>query len=227
MTSRLQHTPAARSQQASTSLRTSCAGLIRCLVAAPLVAAAGLLIGCATPRGLQDRSAKAPSDDEGVFVIGVQPAGTKIWFKEGAVSYDHFVPTPGQMTPVIGVSEDGFIVGRVKGGSTLGIMHINFPFTPTTTRAYAPCGNNKALVFTVPAGKVVYVGTIEYRPNGVSLSSSTRHEMDGALRFVDAQHPSLRGRLELASLRSLSTTQSCFVPTPTQAVPVFIPAKKK
>jgi hypothetical protein len=222
-----QRLPATRGQESRTPVRALFANLTRCISAAPLVIAACLLIGCASPRGLQDRSASAPSEAEGVFVIGVQPAGTKIWFNEGAVGYDHFVPTPGQMSTVIGVSEEGFIVGRVKGGTTLGIMHISFPFTPTTSRAYAPCGNNKAHVFTVPAGKVVYVGTVDYRPNGISLSSATRQELDTALRFLDAQHPSLRGRLESAPLRGLTTTRSCFVPTPTQIVPVYVPAKKK
>lgn len=140
-----------------------------------LLAAAAACASCTTTTRV-DKTATL-SEDESIFVVGSSPEHFRIWFmradlieKDGATTVK---PDVLGIPLLVANPENGFLVGRVRGGYTIAITGVrlvraNETFGP----GGSACGGNKTMVFTAPAGKVVYVGNAEFGMQGKQVFAS-------------------------------------------------------
>jgi hypothetical protein len=118
-------------------------------------------------------------------------------------------------TTFMGEPEDGFIVGRSKEGTLLGISMVQPHtsktdlFEPLTT----PC-EGRTLTFTARGGKVVYITSAHYQlhtgGNGVAdgLEANFSSDLEGARAFLKKHYPNLADKLEQGSYE-LATPGNC------------------
>ena len=167
------------------------------------------------------------AEDESIFVVGSAPENFRIWFMRADV-----IEKDGTATvkpDVVGIPllvanpENGFLVGRVRGGYTIAITGVrivraNETFGPGGTA----CGGNRTMVFTAPAGKVVYVGNAEFGMQGKQVFASYSTDFAAARKHLDANYPNLRGKLEQHG-HQLIATAPC--PTP-QTITIQLPGRR-
>ena len=165
------------------------------------------------------------SDDESIFVVGSSPEHFRIWFMRADIIEKDGAATVKQ--DVVGIPllvanpENGFLVGRVRGGQTIAITGVravraNETFGP----GFSACGGNKTMVFTAPAGKAVYVGHVELSMKGKQIYASYSNDFTAARSHVDGNYPNLRGKLQQHG-HQLITTTPC--PSP-QTLTIQLPA---
>lgn len=165
------------------------------------------------------------SDDESIFVVGSAPESFRIWFmradiveKDGASTVK---PDAIGIPLLVANPENGFLVGRVRGGNTIAITGVravsaNETFGP----GFTACGGTKTMVFTAPAGKVVYVGHAALSMRGKQLYASYSNNFEAARQHIDGNYPNLRGKLQQHG-HQLIETAPC--PTP-QTLIIQLPA---
>lgn len=190
-----------------------------------LLLAAGVCASCATMTSVE-KSATV-SKDESIFVVGSSPEHFRIWFmradiieKDGTTTVkEDFVGIP----LLVANPENGFLVGRVRGGYTIAITGVravkaNETFGP----GFSACGGNKTMVFTAPAGKVVYVGHAELSMKGRQVFARYSNDFEAARKHIDGNYPNLRGKLQQHGHQLIQTTPC---PTP-QTLHIQLPATR-
>jgi hypothetical protein len=182
-----------------------------------------LLSACASV-GRLERTAPMPTADETIFVIGVSPERARITVHPGALVDRVFKQNIFRSDAVYGGPNNGFVVGKAKAGDALAIMNVRMMADKDSIMglSYKPCEGAKTLVFTAPAGKVIYVGSFTYELLQNRLQVTTAYEFEEAQKFIDANYPNLKGKLELQKygVDLLSTTESCAGQTIT--IPIYI-----
>ena len=167
------------------------------------------------------------SQDESIFVVGSAPENFRIWFMRADIVEKDGTTTVKQ--DVLGIPllvanpENGFLVGKVRGGDTIAITGVrmvraNETFGPGGTA----CGGSKTMVFSAPAGKVVYVGNAEFGLQGRQVFASYSNDYAAARKHIDANYPNLRGKLEQHG-HQLIATAPC--PTP-QTMTIQLPGRR-
>jgi hypothetical protein len=180
---------------------------------------ASVLVGCAAAQVAQD--VQPPAADKtivvmGVPVKGVYPDEAKLFFWLGAVERGVFRKGAGNAA-IATAPVDGYIVTEVDAGTTLALadVYVNHDKehavlqSSSGTSHFKAAGGEKTAVFTVPGGKVIYIGDI-----GLDVTLPGLHDFgDGALKlspasdlaaaqaYVDAHYPGLKGRLESQPLQ--------------------------
>lgn len=155
----------------------------------------------------------APSSDEGIFVIGSAPANFRVWISNADLTEKDGATTVKQ--DIVGIPvlvanpENGFLIGRVRGGSTLMISGVRMVTAEETFgQGFSACGGTQTPVFNVPAGKTIYVGHVALSAKGKDLFARYSEDFAAARRHVDANYPNLRGKVERHGLK-LVTTAPC------------------
>jgi hypothetical protein len=117
--------------------------LIRCVAIALLVS---VLMGCATSKGIIERNSGLPGENESVIVVGIAPANNHILFFPGAVKNGVFAQNNFKGSPLFGRPSEGFLVGKVAAGQTLGLTMVQVtPYEKSLAFAkqFSPCGEAK------------------------------------------------------------------------------------
>jgi hypothetical protein len=164
-----------------------------------LLAVAAACTSCTTVTRVE-KSAKL-SDEESIYVIGSSPDHFRIWVMQAEIIEKGGATTVKQDVvgfPVLVANpENGFLVGRVRGGSTLAITGVravreNETFGP----GFSACGGNRTMVFTAPAGKVVYIGDAQLSMEGKKIYARYSNNFEAARKHIDGNYPNLRGKIQ-------------------------------
>jgi hypothetical protein len=170
-----------------------------------------MMLGCAScaPVGKVEPTAGAPQADKTYFVLGVQPFNAQVSLFRGDInrSKGRFDQNIWVGATFQGTAEDGFVVGESKGETTLAITMVSLKSSPTAIFGtnYFACNGANALVFTAPAGKVVYVGNARYDFTGTGLVPHYSMDFEAARVFMAKHYPQLVDRLEQGRYEILPT----------------------
>jgi hypothetical protein len=165
-----------------------------------------------------------PSQGESAFILGVTPADHRVSFfrgtlKDGRFSQNQILPAVLYSTPL-----DGFVVGKAAAGDVIAVTIVRVvPDAQSVFQGtnFSPCGDAKAIVFKVPAGKVAYMGSVDFALRGKQLTVRYGSELEAAKRFLASHYPTLADRVEAVPFGLYPTSQSC---DQTQIViPIYIP----
>lgn len=183
-----------------------------------------LATSACTSIGRLEKDASLNSQNESVIVLGVSPANYRVSIFPGTREAGVFYQNILRPAVVYGAAEDGFIVTKAAADETLAITNIRLVANKESVYGpdFAPCDGKMTMVFDVPAGKVLYLGSIEYEFAGKSLLIKYGQDIDTARKYVDANYPKLSGRLEPWPFEILPTTLKC---NTTITVPVYLPRR--
>lgn len=183
-----------------------------------------LILSACTSVGRLEKGASLNTADESIIVLGVAPSNYRISLfpgerKDGVFHQNIFRPAV-----VYSAAEDGFIITKAKAGDTLAITNIRLVENKESIYGpdFGPCDGKKTMVFDVPAGKVLYLGSIEYEHAGKNLLIKYGHDVDAARTYFDKHYPLMLGRIEPWLFDLLPTTLKC---TSTITVPIYLPRK--
>lgn len=146
-----------------------------------------------------------PAPDRTYFVMGVSPNNFNALFFDGHIEGDRFVERTPQTAQFSGAAVDGYVIGDVKGGDTLGLTELLF-----TDGSYTwPCNGAHVPVFTAPAGKVIYLGDERFNPQDREVSARHGSNIEAARAFLRRKYPQLADRLEPGQVQFLPTNLTC------------------
>jgi hypothetical protein len=135
------------------------------------IAACMALPGC-TSVGRLDRDVAAPSAAEAIYVLGLMPANHRAFIFPGELKDGAFIQDNMRAASYYGSSQDGYIVAKAKPSDIWAITNI----LVTESEAgyfgpgFAPCGGQNTITFKAPAGKVTYIGNVEFARQEKSLA---------------------------------------------------------
>jgi hypothetical protein len=166
------------------------------------------LFGCASPEPITN-DYDGPGPEEAVVVLGVRPDGTRLNFSNSRVQGQGVWQGSIYQIEYEGLSKDGYIVGRTKGGQTLALTHVAAAGSRIGA-LFSPCGGQRTLVFEVPKGEVVYVTDIELeRLEFNKLGVRYSEDLTKAREYVRANFPRLRQPVRKIPARVLPTQGMC------------------
>lgn len=177
--------------------------MFRILLRAACVAALALgVAGCAS-MGTVDHDVAAPDSGHTYFVIGIAPPNARVSIFKGFLIGDRFMENPLAATSFYGNPEDGFILGETHGGTMLGVMMVQMaaPGEVVIQPPMVPCGGSRTLVFTAPAGKVVYLTSMRFHYAGNGLAPEYKPDLAEAQAFVAKHYPQLAGKVEQGAFK--------------------------
>jgi hypothetical protein len=184
--------------------------------------AMSLCAGCASV-GRLDKGIPAPTEKESIFVLGVAPENHRVMIFGGDTDTGFFKQN-WLPAAFYGGAEGGFIVGKAKAGSTLAITDVRVTENGKSILGldFIPCDGAKTVVFEAPAGKVTYLGSVNYEVTGNGLRIEYWNDLDAARAYVAGAYPALSARLEQGGYKLLPVMQPC-TSTNTVYVPVYVP----
>ena len=187
------------------------------------VAIAAALSGCSLGQIKGDIA--PPAANESIFIVGVNPENFRISVFSGSVKDGRFVQ--GLMPAVVyGGAVDGYVVGKAAAGAVLAITMVRV--VPDSNaffsgQNFVACGDAKTMVFEVPKGKVIYLGSLNYAFSDDKLKIASNIDLDAANHYIKASLPSLVGRLEYLEPQLMPTGKSCSPGT--IYLPIYLPRK--
>ncbi|WP_431256888.1 hypothetical protein ACQ86G_19620 [Roseateles chitinivorans] len=188
--------------------------------------AAVSLSGCSS-LGRLDTSSTGPAPSESIIMIGVAPENFTVSLFRGSVSGERF--NQGLLPATLyGVGQQGFLVGKADAGDTLGltiVRELNKPSDILGGRLFSPCGDAHAMVYDIPKGKVLYLGSVRYASDGSRLRVSREDDLDAARRHLREKYPKVTGELEVLEPRLMPVTQACGPGIPL-VIPIYIPRSR-
>jgi hypothetical protein len=147
--------------------------------------------------GRTDSDATLRSNDESFYVLGVQPEIASVGVNQVAASGDRFVPDGIWPANFFGPPKDGYVVGRAHAGKTLAITFASLRRPGDLLASnFVPCPPTRALSFTVPQGKVVYLGDVTWSQKPDGLFPSYSNNFQAAKTYMSSHYPKLADRLE-------------------------------
>jgi hypothetical protein len=183
---------------------------------APHIFLAGFLLifcaGCAGSIGRVDRDATVDSNSDSYFVIGVKPEFTQVLIFKGWVTEAGFYQNPLLPATVSYPVEGGFIVGKTHAGAinalTKAILYSRK--SDWGVGGMVHCKDSKSLVFVAPAGKVIYLTSLNYRWEVGGLIEEYRQEFSAAKAYMESHYPNLAQKLEIGKFDLMHvTTEKC------------------
>lgn len=161
-----------------------------------------LCAGCASDP--VEMNAAGPGQNDTIFVVGVEPEQTRVMVIKGTLQDGVFYRTGNYH---FYDAKDGFIIGHIQRGTTVGIISLGLRGTEAVPgffgaepHDYEPCKNARALAFSAPAGKVIYLtniyGVPVHKPDGNKLEVTFKPNFESARGYVKAHYPKLAKRLE-------------------------------
>ena len=155
-----------------------------------------LLHGCATPL---DRSTQLPGPDESLLVLGANRPYS-IMLIHGSIENGEFSPSSSRPPAIKGQPTDGYVTGRAKAGSLLALTTVSSiqPNGIMMDTTWSPCQMPAIMLFTVPPGKVIYLGSVEFAGSSgrPGLAMGYENRLAQAQQYVDTAFPALSGKLE-------------------------------
>ena len=183
-----------------------------------------VMCGGCTSMGRLDTKSQAPDKNQSIFVVGVSPENHRIGIfggteKDGAFK-QNWLPAV-----FYGGAQGGYIVGKSSGGKTLAITAVQVTASEKSLIGtdFTACDGAETVVFQAPPGKVIYLGSVDYRVSGDKLEIRYWNDLEGARRYLSGAYPGLADRVEQGSYELLPTDLTCAQNT-TIYVPVYIPS---
>jgi len=172
----------------------SCCRYLCCLI----VVSSALAVGCATrPVGVIDERSSAPSKTEAVVVHGMKQSAFHYVFVKGKIENGMFHQTK-SVGVLIDKPNNGYLVGKIEAGDEIALILV----LRTERQNNEPisfglgCGM-PVRVFTVPGGKVSYLGEA-----AISIAKNRElwvmysENFQNAKSYIDSNFPVLKDRLE-------------------------------
>jgi len=152
----------------------------------------------------------APKPDESIFVIGVTPSNYRLFVMQGSVEDGRFRAN-GVPAIVGGAPRDGYIVGKAAAGRVLAITEVRRVNEGSGGIAadLRVCGGATTMVFAVPKGKIVYIGSAAFQQTGRSIDVTYSRDLEAARQFVRRNFPKLDGAVEAHPYGLMPTWQPC------------------
>lgn len=160
--------------------------------------------GCVSFSNLEKSATLAHNSQDAIIVLGAKPrfrvAIAPGEIIEGKVKI-------GAMAAINTYPEEGYIVGRVSAAMFPNEYHIQLILPEGISggafgQAYGPCGDDQVLSFHAPAGKVIYVGDVEYSQESGRLAIKYSDDIDRARDFMKRHYPALANQLEFPGLQT-------------------------
>lgn len=182
-----------------------------------------LLAGC-TSLGQLGRNTAPPSQKDSIFILGVSPANHRVSVFRGWLDDGKFVQNPFLAAVLYSGSVDGFVVGRAAAGDVIAVTNVRVVSSSNSVLLgsnFSPCGEGQTIVFRVPAGKVAYLGSVEFAFTESELSVRYGSDLQGAEAYVAARFPGLSGRVEYLPFELLPLKVRCGAGQ--TYIPVYVP----
>jgi hypothetical protein len=84
------------------------------------------------------------------------------------------------------------------------------------------CRGQKAPIFYLPSGTVVYLGDINFVFKNGKIEYDITRNFENAKLFIDKNYPNLRGKLRQTNMKILYSSTPCYEPQ-VGYIPIFIP----
>lgn len=178
------------------------------------------LTGCITYGNLDKNATLDKKANEAIIILGVHPR-YRVAIGRGLITDGKIKIGNGGFATLNTFPEGGYIVDKVPAASFPDEYHIALilpegigGFVPM----YSPCGDEKAISFAAPAGRVVYIGDINFSAADGQLEIDYSMNPGAARQFLVRQYPQLAARLESLSpqafpfIGSTCTSQHVTIP---------------
>lgn len=156
-----------------------------------------LVAGCATnPIGEIDKQSPNPSSGESVVVQGVTPPSYEVVFVKGRIDGGKFEQTK-HVGVLVGAPSGGYLVGKLQAGDVVALTLFLRPKGESNRQRNFGFCEKDVLVFTIPEGKIAYLGDISIEETGErSFNVTYSANIKAAREYIETQFPKLSGRLE-------------------------------
>lgn len=195
------------------------------LVKTPVAVALILLSGCGAMSTLDPNEATI-SDKASIVILGVQPR-FRIGVSAGNGLTQTWRPTSGFHANAF--PEDGYLVLKLtptKEGASYGVTQVlTKDFGLAIPPRYTACTGRATAAFEAPAGKVIYVGDLEYEVKGDSLRFSYGKSPERLREMLGKKYPALADKWESGEIY-FPTVENLDCGPLHGTIPVFIPGRK-
>ena len=160
------------------------------------------------------KAAPSPqASGDSYFVLGLAPREAHIVIASGTVTNGMFSRSAASTVMRFRTSadaiENGFVVGKIRGGTTLGLVSVS-DRTNWPDPKYSLCGPHaRMLTFTPPPGAVVYITSLKFRHADRSFSPSYKDDIDTARAFLMAHYPELAEKLKQGRYNLVTGSAAC------------------
>ncbi|MEJ0044017.1 MAG: hypothetical protein WDM81_18180 [Rhizomicrobium sp.] len=144
--------------------------------------------------------AAPPSGQDSYVVLGVAPADMNLQIVNGRLRKGVFSAGLFRLTELSYKPDDGgYVVMKVPGNADYAVVSAVSTIWRQSFlgEKYVPSGA-KTLVFEAPAGKVVYVTSLQYRRGAGRLDVTPTQDLERARAYLHDHYPALAGRLTQA-----------------------------
>lgn len=157
-----------------------------------------LAAGCAThPVGVIDERSSVPSNGEAVVIHGLKQPAFRYVFVKGKIENGMFHQTK-NVGVLIDKPTNGYLVGKIGAGDSIALIQVVRTERQNNEPISFGLGCGKPVrVFTVPGGKVSYLGeaAISIAQNQ-ELRVVYSESFQDAKSYIDSNFPALKDRLE-------------------------------
>ena len=162
-----------------------------------------------------DPNATVQGTTDSYVIMGAKPGNYVFWITPVVIEGDRYdtpssvaMPPPLWKSGGVGYPDQGYVVVKAQGGATLALTAIQYE---NSTGLPSPLMHAcTAHVFTIPPGKIVYVGDIVARTSSSQFSAVSHTWNAAAARdFVSRRYPGLISSFEEGSVRVMKSVADC------------------
>jgi hypothetical protein len=181
-----------------------------------------------------DAAAGPPDNGDAYFLIGVGPSDTRLTVEGGTMKNNIWYSPDGSW--ISDASDGGFIFGKIRGDTPQAITQAYF-YADKTEKTGAEkatrdifrlalgltpsflgrkfCFEDSSVEFQVPAGKIMYITSVNYTyvpgsiPRWDRLEPTFSSDLTGARKFLSSHYPQLENLLEQGTYQIMRTGVIC------------------
>jgi hypothetical protein len=189
---------------ASTTTRSGAGNAARTTRRLVFVMTTVVVCACGVRSNLKPGPSARADEQSTIIVLGVK-AGHAIRVHtgdlEGSVWNYNLLPDPAARS---WPDDDGYLVWKLAPlppGVAYGVTQITVDDIGSPPQAFEPCNGSTAVTFEAPAGKVVYVGDVEFErsPDRRWLGFRLVSDEEGARAYLRKRYPALASELVAGS----------------------------
>jgi hypothetical protein len=161
----------------------------------------------ASPTANRSRRGLSKDQHQSMVLMRVSP-GNEPALLTGAVQHLWF--KPGRMGQAFSgpdkmrAEADGYFTGTVNNGATVALRHMKSEGLPAFV-----CETEVPVYEDLPGGRVLYLGDYHLESANTGKQFSVTRDLESARKFLQAHHPELVDKLELADSRDLRVPEPC------------------
>jgi hypothetical protein len=170
-----------------------------------------IFLGACASVGKLDKSVALNVGSESIFVIGVAPENYIISIFPGTVKNGEFNQNVTRSPSFLGHPDGKYIVAKASAGEILALTR--FAVAKDKDSNVGPrirfCEGMETMSFEVPAGKVIYLGDINFEESGDRIKMNYTSDIASAKQYVDREFPNLKNRLESWKYQMMPVNANC------------------